>query len=94
VPALDNDAAGYDPIKEAFELGGALMDSRGDAVRPIHMTKRDLQWQLHRILHSRARLRAISELRTGMKQPGQWDASHTASAQAAFLRIDPDQASG
>jgi hypothetical protein len=50
VPALDDDAARYDPIEEAFELLGALMYSRRDRIGRFHVTKRDLQWQLHRIL--------------------------------------------
>jgi hypothetical protein len=54
VPALDDGPAGYDPIKEVFELCGALVYSRRDGVGRIHVTKRDLQWQLHCILHSRA----------------------------------------
>jgi hypothetical protein len=52
--ALDNDPAGDDPIKEAFELGGALMYSGRDGVGRVHVTKSDLQWQLHRFLHPTA----------------------------------------
>jgi len=51
VPALDNDPAGNDPVKEAFELRGALLYTCCDGIRRRHMAKRNLQWRLHRILH-------------------------------------------
>ena len=44
VAALDDDAAGHNPIKKAFELLGALTYSCGDHVGRFHMTKCDLQW--------------------------------------------------
>ena len=49
VPAFDDDAAGDDPIKEALELGGTLLYSCCDRLGRVHVAKRDLQWQLHRI---------------------------------------------
>jgi hypothetical protein len=52
VLAFDNDAARYDPVKEAFELLGALKYSRRDGIRRVHMAESNLKRQLHRILHS------------------------------------------
>ena len=50
--AFDNDAARYDPVKEAFELLGALTYSRCDSIRRVHVAESNLKWQLHRILRS------------------------------------------
>jgi hypothetical protein len=52
VLAFDNDAARYDPVKQALELLGALTYLRRDRTRRVHMAERNLKWQLHRILHS------------------------------------------
>src|SRR5258708_3843954 len=52
VLAFDNDAARYDPVKEAVQLLGALTYSRCDGIRRVHMAKTNLKRQLHRILHS------------------------------------------
>ena len=52
VLAFDNDAARYDPVKEAFERLGALTYSRRDGIRRVHVAESNLKWQLHRILHS------------------------------------------
>jgi hypothetical protein len=40
--ALDNDAARYDPVKEAFERLGALTNSRSDSIRRGHMSESNL----------------------------------------------------
>ena len=52
VLAFDNDTARYDPVKKSFELLRAFTYSCRDGIRQIHMTKSNLKWQLHRILHS------------------------------------------
>src|SRR5215469_15445799 len=52
VLALDDDAARYDPLKEAFELHSALTYSRRDGVGRIHVAKRDLKRELHGIFPS------------------------------------------
>ena len=50
--AFDDDATRYDPVKEAFELLGALTYSRRDSIGRVHMAESNLKWQLHRILDS------------------------------------------
>ncbi|SRR5271155_512216 len=52
VLVFDNDAARYDPVKEAFELLGALTYSSRDGIRRVHMAESNLKRQLHRTLHS------------------------------------------
>ena len=42
VLAFDNDAARYDPVKQALELLGALTYSRRDRIRRVHMAERNL----------------------------------------------------
>jgi hypothetical protein len=52
MPTLHDDTAGYDAIKEAFELRSAFTDSRSDRFGGVHVAKCDLKWQLHRIFPS------------------------------------------
>jgi len=52
MPALDDNPAGYDPIKELLEFLGALAYSVRNRVRGFHMTEGDLEGQLPRILLS------------------------------------------
>jgi hypothetical protein len=47
VLAFDDDAARYDPVKEAFERLGALTYSRRDSIRRVHVAESNLEWQLH-----------------------------------------------
>jgi transposase-like protein len=52
VLTFDDYSARNDAVEEAFELLTALTYSRRDGIRRIHVAKRNLKWQLHRILHS------------------------------------------
>jgi hypothetical protein len=50
--AFDDDAAGYDPVEKAFELLGACAYARRNRLRAVHVTKGDLERDLHSILLS------------------------------------------
>jgi hypothetical protein len=52
VPALDDNTARHDAVKEPFELCGPLAYACRDRVRGIHAPESDLKRKLHRLFPS------------------------------------------